>query len=100
MSSVSGSGSSGEATVKLQNVYKERERDLKANHRDEIRDLRAENQVELDAVRREARKRIESVQNESAEKLNEKDIQHQKEIESIKAIYSKRVADATANKPD
>jgi hypothetical protein len=97
MSSVAGSGS-GETTSKLQAVYKERERDLKARHRDDIAELKAENHVEVEAVRRESRKRVEAVQNESAEKLSEKDIQHQKEIESIKSIYSKRMAELSAKK--
>ncbi len=94
-SNVSGSGGSGgDPAARLQALYNQKERDMEARHRDELRDLKAENQAEVDRLRRDAKKKIENVQQESVLKLSEKDIQHQKEIENIKQIYSKRVAEA------
>ena len=77
----------------MQAVYNQKERDLESKHREEVVDLKADFQVEKEKLRSDAKKRIENVQQESNLKLSEKVVQHQKEIDNIKAIYSRRISE-------
>ena len=85
---------SKDTLVQLRDLYKSRERDLETRHREEIKELRVQHQTQMDKLQGETRERVETLQAESNAKLSEKDLQHQKEIESIRSMYAKRLADA------
>jgi hypothetical protein len=94
MARISDRGTRTEVLSQLKDQYEQRERENETRHRDEIRELRETHRAELDRVRAEAQKRVVDTQEESNVKLNQKDLQHQKEIESIKSLYSKRLSDS------
>ncbi len=86
-------GTTGEVLAQLKDQYSQRERESETRHRGEVKDLRENQRTELDKVKTEAQKRIDEIQDESNLKLSQKDLDHQKEIESIKSIYTKRLAE-------
>ncbi len=94
MARISDRGTRTEVLSQLKDQYEQRQRENETRHRDEIRELRETHRTELDRVRAEAQKRVVDTQEESNVKLNQKDLQHQKEIESIKSLYSKRLSDS------
>jgi vacuolar-type H+-ATPase subunit E/Vma4 len=67
---------------------------METRHKDEVAQLRGAHQSELDHVKTDTQKRIENIQEESNVKLNQKDVQYQKEIESMRTLYNRRIADA------
>lgn len=81
--------SNSEALAQLKEQYMQRERDGEARHRDEVNELRVAHRAEIDKVRTESEKRLREVQDESNVKLNQKDMQYQKEIETLKSLYTK-----------
>lgn len=78
----------------LRDHFANHERELEERHRGEIRELRDSHRVEMDQLRADSKKQIDELQQENSVKLNEKDLQHQKEIEAIKAIFTKRVMES------
>lgn len=80
------------AQIKEQYALRERETDNR--HREDIREIQGTHREELEKVREESQKRIQTLQDESANKLNMKDLQHQKEIEALRAMYAKKLAEA------
>lgn len=83
-----------EALKALKDQYAARERELENKHREEIREIKAAHREEVDELRKESQNRIAKLQEENNIKLNQKDIQHQKEIESLRAMYNKRLLEA------
>lgn len=101
MSKISGGGgnrdgaaTAGETLAKLRDHFTEKERENEARHRGELSELRAAHQAELDKVRKDSQTRIESIRGEHAERVSQKDMHFQKEIESIRNIYQKRLIEA------
>jgi hypothetical protein len=93
MSKISGDrATNSEALAQLKDQFVQREHETENKHKGDVQELREAHRVELEKVRTESEKHIQDVQAESSVKLNQKDIQYQKEIESIKAIYAKRLA--------
>lgn len=58
--------------------------------KEEIRQLNETHRTEMAKLESENKKRIDDVHNDSNAKLNEKDVQYQKEIQKIRAMYTKR----------
>lgn len=58
--------------------------------KDEVKSLNESHQAEISRLQVENKKRVDQVETDSNAKLNEKDMQHQKEIESIRAMYAKK----------
>ena len=89
MSSIE-SKSSADALSQLKDTYVQKDRESEARHRDEIRALRESHQVEMEALRKDTQSKIDHVQEEASAKLSQKDMQNQKEIEAVRAMYQKR----------
>jgi hypothetical protein len=95
--SSSGRGSSRDVLTQLKDQYEARERETERRHRDDVRQLTDGHRAEMDKLREESQKRIENLQSENNVKLSEKDVQHQKEIDAIRALYAKRLAETKAS---
>jgi DNA anti-recombination protein RmuC len=92
MSKISGDrATNSEALAQLKDQFLQRERDHDARHKEDIQEIREAHKGELEKIKTDSEKRIQDMQEESSSKLNQKDVQYQKEIESIKAIYTKRL---------
>jgi hypothetical protein len=89
-----GGKSAGETLSSLKSMYQNRERESEVKHKQELSEIQKAHAVELDRVRNEANDRVKVVQNESNVKLNQRDMQFQKEAENIRATYQRQVAQA------
>ena len=92
MASVSGSG--GDSISRLKEQFQLRERESDDKHRDEVNQLRRGHHAEIEKLTTENTKRVSDVREESAVKLNQKDIQFQKEVDAIRSMYGRRLAEA------
>jgi dsDNA-specific endonuclease/ATPase MutS2 len=63
--------------------------------KDEVKNLREAHRAEISRLQDENRKTVEQIHNESNAKLNEKDVQHQKEIEAMRAMYARKTGGQT-----
>lgn len=82
----------------LKDLYDEREKENDNRHRDEIRELKTEHSTEIDKVRKESNARVLAVQGEVQMKLSAKDLQNQKEVEAIRSMYQRRLAESKSPK--
>ncbi len=98
MATVGGSGNGSASLGQLKDLYSEREKENDNRHRDEIREMKTEHATEIDKVRKESNGRIIAVQNETQTKLSAKDLQNQKEVEAIRSMYQRRLAESKAPK--
>lgn len=87
------SGGSADALAQLKEQYSVREREREDRHREEIREVREQHRAEIDKVRADTNKQVQTLHNDNSSKLNERDLQYQKEIESLRNLYSKRVSE-------
>lgn len=90
MSSISGTRANSSNPTETRNP-RDREVDTL---KQEIRDLNENHRTELAKLEDENKKRLDQVHTESNMKLNEKDIQHKKEIDAIRAMYTKRAIES------
>jgi len=93
MSKVGANASSAELIAQIKDQYQSRERDSETHHRDEIKEIREAHKVEIDELKAETQKRVQTIEEESSVKLSQKDLQNQREIDALKAIYAKRVSE-------
>ena len=83
----------GDPLASLREHYAARERESETRHRDEVREIKETQKTEIDEVRIDAHMQVQDLQAENNMKLNQRDLQYQKEIEAVKSLYSKRVAE-------
>jgi hypothetical protein len=91
MSTISG-GKGGDPLSKFKDLYAQKERDLEGRHREEIKELKEMHRSELERLQAENKKRVSAVQEEVSAKINQRDLQHQKEIDTLRSMYEKRAA--------
>jgi len=87
MSSISGTRSNSSNPTETPRNPRDREVETL---KQELRDINENHRAELTKLEDENKKRLDQVHTDANAKLNEKDIQHQKEIETIRAMYNKR----------
>ena len=83
--------SAGETLAQLKDSYQQRESDMELRHRDQLRELNETHQTEVTRLRKENVDKIKTIQEENSAKMNQKDLQYQKEIEALRSMYSKKV---------
>jgi hypothetical protein len=93
MAKIDGGGSSDTSIMQLKDMYQQRERESDIHHREELNELRDSHRVEIEKVRGESDVRVKNVQEEANAKLSQKDVQFQKEIEALRAMYQKRAGE-------
>jgi hypothetical protein len=91
MSTISG-GKGSDALSRFKDLYTQKERDLQSRHREEIKELKEMHRVELERLQAENKKRVSAAQEDASSKINQRDIKHQKEIETLRTMYDKRSA--------
>ena len=91
MSSV---GRSGEDAGQLREFYMQRENEKEKAHQDEIKKLRLEHAGELARSDDQSKRQIDDIRARTHQKMSQQDLQHQKEIEALKAMYKKKLEDA------
>ncbi len=91
--SISKSSSSVPASeVKLLKTnFEKREAELENVHNQEIKRLAKQHEIEITQVNERAKKEIDETRDRSRTKLTEQDLKHQQEIQSIKALYQKKL---------
>jgi hypothetical protein len=82
----------------IKDMYAQREREGENRHRDEIREIKTEHAAEIEKVRQESNDRVENIQGEVQSKLSAKDLQNRKEVEAIRSMYQKRLAELKTQK--
>lgn len=86
-----GEKSASETLSQLKEVYQQRETDLETRHKDQLRDVNESHQVEIARIRKENQEKLKAVQEEASTKLNQKDLQFQKEIEALRSMNAKKI---------
>ena len=83
--------SAGETLAQLKESYQQRESDMEMRHRDQLREVNETHQTEITRLRKENVDKIKTLQEENVAKMNQKDLQYQKEIEALRSMYSKKI---------
>jgi|GEM_PF-5594617 len=90
----SGGASGSDSISRLKDQFQTRERDSDEKHRDELGQLRRANRSEIEKINELNSKHIEEIRQDNQVKLNQKDVQFQKEIDAVRAMYGRRLAEA------
>ncbi|MEK6774810.1 MAG: hypothetical protein AABY64_12780 [Bdellovibrionota bacterium] len=90
MSNVKGNGDVG----RLKEYYTQRESDLQAKHRQSIEQTEKSHESVVNQIKDESKQEVDATIGRMKEKLSEKDIKHQQEIENLRAMYQKKIEDA------
>lgn len=93
MAKISSEKSGGDALTGLKDLYSQREREAEAKHKSEIGELQKTHRTELERVQSDAHEKVRRLQEETATKLNKRDLQFQKEVEAMRAMYQRRAAE-------
>ena len=90
MSNVNGNGDVG----RLKEYYSQREADLQAKHKQAVEQTEKTHESVVNQVKEDSKQEIDATIGRMKEKLSEKDIKHQQEIENLRAMYQKKIEDA------
>ncbi len=88
-----GSDSGKDALAGLRDLYSQREKEAEQKHKGEIGVLQKTHQTELAKVQVDADQKVRNLQEENATKLSKRDLQFQKEVEAVRAMYQKRAVE-------
>lgn len=80
--------------VRTKEYYLQKENELRNNNQMQIENLKATHQAQLDTVRDNSKQEIDVIRNRFGEKMSDREKQHVKEIENLKALYEKKLRDA------
>ncbi|HVK60419.1 MAG TPA: hypothetical protein VM432_02665 [Bdellovibrionales bacterium] len=95
MSKIGSDGKSSSETLEgLKSLYAQRERDAESKHRTDISELQKTHQTEIERMKQESNTRIKAMQEETSQKLSQRDLQNQKEIDAMRAVFQKRATEA------
>jgi hypothetical protein len=94
MSKIDAGKNAGETLQSLKDLYADRERDSESKHRTELSQIQKAHATEIESVRSEANARVKTAQESTSAKISEREMQFQKEIEAMRAMYQKRAGDS------
>ena len=96
MASVSGgSNSSGsDAIARMKEQFQTRERESDEKHRDELGQVRRTSHAEIEKNNELNAKHLDELRQDNQVKMTQKDIQYQKEIDAVRAMYGRKLAEA------
>jgi len=93
MSNVNRSGD----VSRIKEYYTQRENDLQVKHKQTIEQNQKAHEDEVSRLKEDSKMEIDQTLNRMKEKLSDKDLKHQQEIEALRAMYQKKLEDAKHN---
>lgn len=79
---------------RIKDYYTQRENDLQTKHRQTIEQSQKAHEEEVGRIKEESKNEIDSTITRMKEKLSEKDLKHQEEIEALRAMYQKKLEES------
>jgi len=78
---------------RVRDAFEFREKQLKENNEKSKRDIQLKHGAEIESITNQSREIIQEIREQSRQKLNEQEQRHVKEIDAIKSMYQKKLAE-------
>ncbi len=79
---------------RIKEYYTQRENDLQTKHKQSIEQTQKAHEEEVGRIKEESKNEVDTTLSRMKEKLSEKDLKHQQEIEALRAMYQRKLEDA------